>query len=519
MRGRPSGLLVAAAVGLLAAAAASCPAGASAAPVLVMGPHWRVHHANDRYLPAAAPTPRPATATASAPARRRTPHPGPRATTARTSHRKKRKPTPTVGSELTRLYSTGQIAPSDYTAYRASWAAAGSAARRLHGTRTSQLKAVMANLQSMAAAHAFIPSRLPVLFLTLDRNRQWWTTGPMLTPGQEIEFAGSNLVWEYYAGQGLELQVLATFGRADGMYTAGRSSYPQLHALLDEMIPLAVDRAGGIAWEYYFHWDGGAPPWTSAMSQGTGLEALTRAAKAFGASAGPTGSPETYIEIAQQALPVFTVPPPAGVLVPTTAGARYLQYTFSPRTDIINAFLQSLIGLYDYAQFSGNAEAQQLFTAGDAQAQAELPHFDTGAWSLYQPGVEDDLSYHVLVTGFLDQLCSRTKAPVYCATARNFHAYMKTPPVLRLLTTQAVRRRSFSLRFSLSKYSHVGIVISRGAQTVFATSASFAHGIDRFAVPGLKAGSYQVVLAATDLPGNFARIVGNLDVSRPRGST
>ncbi len=41
---------------------------------------------------------------------------------------------------------------------------------------------------------------------------------------------------------------------------------------------------------------------------------------------------------------------------------------------------------------------------------------------------------------------------------------MKTPPVLRLLTTQAPAKRGFSLRFWLSKYSHVGIVITRGSR-------------------------------------------------------
>ncbi len=326
-------------------------------------------------------------------------------------------------------------------------------------------------------------------------------------------------MWEYYPGQGLELQVLATFGKADGMYTAGQSQYPQMQALLAEMIPLAVQRAGGLDWEYYFQFDGGRPPWTSAMSQGTGLEALTRAAEAFGRLAGPGGGSSTYLQIAHQALQVFTVAPPVGVRVPTSVGTRYVQYTFTPGTDIINAFLQSLIGLYDYSKYSGDQEAAQLFAAGNAQAESELPRFDTGAWSLYQPGVEDDLNYHVLVTGFLDQLCSRTAAPVYCTTAQHFHAYLKTPPVLSLLTMQAPGKRGFTLRFSLSKYSHVGIVITRGQKTVLYTSASFPHGTDSFAVSPQKPGTYEVALSATDLAGNFARITGTLQVSRPRRST
>jgi hypothetical protein len=279
------------------------------------------------------------------------------------------------------------------------------------------------------------------------------------------------------------------------------------------MIPLAARRAGGLVWEYYFHFDGGSPPWASAMSQGTALEALTRASLAFGSAAAPPGSTATYLQVASQALPVFTVAPPAGVRVGTAAGARYVQYTFTPRTDIINAFLQSLIGLYDYAKVSGDPEAQQLFAAGNAQAQAELPRFDTGAWSLYQPGVEDDLSYHELVTGFLDQMCSRTGSPVYCTTASHFHSYLKIAPTLQLLTSHASAKSRFGVRFRLSKVSRVGIVVQRGQNTVFQTSASFGYGVRSFAIPPMAGGTYSVRLAATDLAGNFNRINGTLQLT------
>jgi D-glucuronyl C5-epimerase C-terminus len=67
---------------------------------------------------------------------------------------------------------------------------------------------------------------------------------------------------------------------------------------------------------------------------------------------------------------------------PPSTGSGVLP-SFTPGTSIINAFLQSLIGLYDYAQVSQDPLAQQLFNAGNAEAQAEVPHFDTGAWSLY----------------------------------------------------------------------------------------------------------------------------------------
>ncbi|MHB1567925.1 MAG: D-glucuronyl C5-epimerase family protein [Solirubrobacteraceae bacterium] len=491
----------------LVAVAVCWPAGAEATPVVVLGRDGHASVRNDPYLSASALTPAPATGPIG---RRR--HHRPRAITARAAragrHRRRPPPQVTFYSALRGLYHRGRIDQSAYSAAAGSFTAALAAEHHLSGTRLAELRSVTETMHTIAVSHQLTPSRLPAIEATLAANREWWTTGPLLAPDQRVEFAGSQLVWEYYPGQGIQLQILATFGKADGLYTAGPAAYPQLEQLLSEIIPLASQRGGGLAWEYWFNWDGGSPPWTSAMSQATGLEALTRAYEA-------TNNPY-YLSVATQALPIFSRPPPAGVAVKTQLGVRFIQYTFAPETAIINAFLQTLIGLYDFAHVSGNQTAAALFAAGNAEAQAEVPSYNTGAWSLYQPGIEDDLSYHELVTGFLQELCQRTSAPVYCTTAQAFTTDLTTPPVVTQRTFRAVAGTAFDLRFELSKYSHVGIVVSLGSRTVFATSASFAYGPDSFSIPGLRAaGTYSVRLAATDLAGNFARTTGAL-VVRPR---
>ena len=100
-------------------------------------------------------------------------------------------------------------------------------------------------------------------------------------------------MWEYYPGQGIEIQWLGTFGEANGYYLSGHEN-ANLRQLLGEVIPLATKRAGGIAWEYMFHFDGGAPPWTSGLSQGTALQVLARAWSRFKEPAyltrGPAGA-------------------------------------------------------------------------------------------------------------------------------------------------------------------------------------------------------------------------------------
>jgi hypothetical protein len=234
------------------------------------------------------------------------------------------------------------------------------------------------------------------------------------------------------------------------------------------------------------------------MSQGTALQAFADAYTVLG--------DPSYLTIGNRALRVFTVAPPAGVALRTHLGERYVQYTFAPGRgdEIINAFLQSLIGLDDFAETSQNPLAARLFAAGNAEAQAELPTFDTGAWSLYRPGVEDDLSYHQLVTGFLEQLCAMTRDRVYCRTAAHFRSYLTTPPGLKLLTHLVRASVPSSVRFRVSKVSRVGITIIRNGQTRFLTSGSFTYGVHAFSIPALgHAGRYTVKLDATDLAGNY----------------
>jgi hypothetical protein len=340
---------------LCALAAGASPA--FGARVIVLSADGHATARNDPFLPAATPLPSPAAAVP--------------ASIARASKKPPKRKPPSVHSDLRGFDRLHVITDSAFRDYSTILDQAIGSKNRLKGSRQDELESVLANMHALALEHEFTPSRLPVLFQTLARNRQWWTSGPLLASGERVEFAGSQLVWEYYPGQGLELQELGSFGKADGLYAAGPKQYPAMEQLLAELIPLAAQRGRALAWEYYFSFDGGSPPWTSAMSQGTAIEALTRA---YEASHNPA-----YLNLAHRALELFELAPPTGVRVGTSLGAWYVQYSFAPGAGILNAFLQSLIGLYDYAQVSGDPLAKKLFAAGNAEAQAEVPHFDTGA--------------------------------------------------------------------------------------------------------------------------------------------
>ena len=422
-------------------------------------------------------------------------------------------------SALASLKAGGGITAGAYSQYTSAYSSAQRSLKKLTGTRKTELASVLGNVQQIAAAGAFTPSRLPVLFLTLERNRQWWTTEPLLANGQRVSFPQSRLVWEYYAGQGLEIQWLGTFGEANSYY--GRGENASLRQLLAEAIPLATERAGGIAWEYMIHFDGGSPPWTSGLSQGTALQVLARAWSRFHEPA--------YLTAAQQALGIFQTPPPEGVRVSTAAGAEYAEYTYAPQDRILNGFIQALVGLYDYTSITKDPLGLALFEAGDAEARLEVPHYDTGAWSLYDQFGESDLNYHELLTEFLLHLCERTRGgppirkanaaiagdAIYCTTAEHFTSYLHTPPVVSLLSSKLPTSARAGVQVSLSKIATVSITVRRGSSTVWTNAATVEAGKPKLLwVTPSQTGSYSIAITAKDLAGNFATTSGTITLTK-----
>ena len=193
-------------------------------------------------------------------------------------------------------------------------------------------------------------SRLPALFQTVARNRQWWASGRLLSYGQRVSFQGSPLVWQYYTGEGLQIQWLGTFGKANALWKS-RTHDADLRELLDDALALSAQRAGGIAFEYLFDFDGGRPPWASGMAQGTGIQALSRAAIRLGEG--------RYFDAARAALGIFRTAPPSGVRIATDRGAHYLIYSFAPGMRVLNGFTQAVNGLHDFALLANDAEGKR----------------------------------------------------------------------------------------------------------------------------------------------------------------
>ncbi|MBD0281824.1 MAG: hypothetical protein ICV69_06475 [Thermoleophilaceae bacterium] len=421
-----------------------------------------------------------------------------------------------VHRSLDRARRAGDIGAGDQRRWRRSYELALRTLARLRGARDTQLRYVIDSVEALALRRQLIPSRMPVTFLQLERNRQYWSALPYPAAGDQVSFRGSQVLFQYFPGEGLQLHPLATFKKANhlhGFCERGEASCDPgaLRALLDEMSYLAVRRGRRfIAWEYLFHFGGGAPPWISGMAEATGIQALARAAELLDVP--------LYVERARRALGAFETPPPLGVrTIGPRGGVHYLHYSFAPRLYVFNAFVQSLIGLYDLYRLTGDERALALYRRAEPEARAEIPFSDVGDWSRYSyAGAESTREYHELLRELLQSMCSRRLDKIYCDYASRYRGYQVDPPELEFVGPDVAAAGQWtSIRFNVSKLSAVEVKVLRGSRLVFQRLATFRRGAGSFAWRPRSPGLYTVQLAGKELRtglGKRGRATGDITV-------
>jgi hypothetical protein len=412
----------------------------------------------------------------------------------------RRKDRRAVYNALKRMQRRKAIEPGEHRLWRRWYVRSLRTYRRLRGARREQLGYVIDSVEALALSRRLGATRMPAAFVQLERNRRYWRSLPYPGAGDQVSFRGSEILYQYFPGEGLQLHPLSTFKKANHMHGAcerGDAACDEagLRRLLDEMTELAVRRSARFnAWEYAFHFGGGSPPWISGMAQATGLQAYARAATLLAEPA--------YVETARAGLGAFETPPPRGVRTGGPGGGvHYLQYSFAPRLYIFNAFLQALIGLHDYGRLTGEPRATALYQEGEPEARLEVPLSDVGDWSRYSyRGAESTRDYHELLREFLASMCSRRLGPLYCDYAERYRGYQVDPPELVYTGPDtATEDESTSIRFEVSKLSAVEVKIFRGSKLVFSRLANFRRGSGTFTFRPGAPGSLTVRLGAKEL--------------------
>lgn len=157
----------------------------------------------------------------------------------------------------------------------------------------------------------------------------------------------------------------------------------------------AVQREGFAVWEYNFDWPfyNCTDPWVSAMAQGEGLSVLTRAYVLAGDI--------KYLEVARAAMWSFRFEMTSGGVRYTNSDSVWFEEyadTEAPSSKVLNGFIFSLFGLFEYSFETDSDEGYELFWEGARSLSLNLYQYDTGSWSYYDllHLIEAHVLYHTL---------------------------------------------------------------------------------------------------------------------------
>jgi hypothetical protein len=411
---------------------------------------------------------------------------------------------------LTQAVDTGRLDPAEADAYRALVGRASALIRRLPPGRAVELRGVLHDVAAQRAAYT--RPRALTLFTTLELNEDQLASHPLPEPRTDVRDA-EGVVYRYFAGHGFVFHPLAEFAALNAAVSSGDEEAVStlVQALLLRAVPV---RGGALTWEYEFPFSGGRPPWTSGMAQAVAAQSLARAGDLLSDASLLDASDAAYAAV------------PRRLVRELPAGPWIRLYSFA-RAPVLNAQLQTIVSLDDYAAITGDAPAAALVERLKAAAKALLPRFDTGYWSLYSlAGEESTRSYHEYVISLLRTLSNRDGDPIWKQSADRFARYEAEPPLVKpgrpVPTLYPVPADGYldvaRFRFWLSKRSHVTLKVAGTSRTLL-----LGHGphVLEWAPESWQLGLYHPYLRTVDQNGHaivlaLEPLLVQEDVDRPQ---
>ena len=343
---------------------------------------------------------------------------------------------------------------------------------------------------------SYTSPRALALFSQLEANLSYLETH--IVPASRIDVAGPDgVVYRWFGSHGLEFHPLASFGALNAAVAA--QDVETTRMLADALMARAIPRGQSLLWEYAFRFGFGRPPWASGMAQAVAAQALARAAALLQDHDLVTAATRAYASVA-----------PLMLRLPSGPWIRL--YGFN-REVVLNAQLQAIVSLFDYADASGDGAATALAQQMTATAQKLLPRFDTGDWSLYElGGPYATKEYELFVTQLLAKLAVRTQDPFWSDAAQRFHGYFYDPPqiapIAPLPTLYPQPLDGFldvaQIPITLSQNASVSLAVA-GQVTTYRFGRG-AHTITWTPPAGLAQGSYPAQLSATNRAGRRSTV-------------
>src|SRR5919198_4968998 len=270
-----------------------------------------------------------------------------------------------ISKGIARAQSLGRIDAAEAADYRGDAAAAQNVLPRLSSSRYRNLAAVFHQVAGFWKGYDSPRGR--TLFDMLAFNTKWFASHWDRKAGTDVVDYSDGTWYRAFPGIGFQFHPLGNFGKLNSFVTAKNSA--RAEQLAQALMARSVFRFGGLAWEYYFRFEGGRPPWVSGMAQAVAAQALSRAGSLLADPTLTSASQRAYRTVPSLTRSVST-------------GPWIRIYAFSNET-VLNAQLQTILSLQDYATATGDQAATSLSAQLQAAAVGLLPRFDTGYWSLY----------------------------------------------------------------------------------------------------------------------------------------
>jgi D-glucuronyl C5-epimerase-like protein/putative peptidoglycan binding protein len=229
-------------------------------------------------------------------------------------------------------------------------------------------------------------------------------------PEKRDAFDADGIAYRFFAAQGFQFHPLASFVRLNS--ATRRKREEESGSLGRAMVARGVRQGGALVWEYYFPF-GGPSRWVSGLAQAVGAQSLAKAGSLAHDRRLSRAATAAYVAI------------PATLARPLADGIWVREYGYSDSA-ILNAQLQTIVSLSDYAQTTGDQEAARFVAELTAAARSLLPRFDTGCWSLYMlGGAPASLAYHTYHVALLRWLARSTGEELWATTAERWAGYLR----------------------------------------------------------------------------------------------
>jgi D-glucuronyl C5-epimerase C-terminus len=319
-----------------------------------------------------------------------------------------------IAKGIARAQAAGRIDGAEAADYRNAAAGAANVLPKLPSSRYRNLAAVVHQVAGFWKGYDSPRGR--TLFDMLAFNTKWFASHWDQKAGTDVVDYSDGTWYRAFPGIGFQFHPLENFGKLNNF--VAQKNTARAEQLAQALLARSVLRFGGLAWEYYFRFEGGRPPWISGMAQAVAAQALSRAGTLLADPSLTAAAQRVY-----KTVPSLTRSVPAGPWIRL--------YAFNNDT-VLNAQLQTIVSLQDYATQTKDPAAAALASQLQAAAVAMLPRFDTGYWSLYSlGGGEAPLDYHKYVVRLLTMLAKRTADPTLALYGQRFSNDLRQPPAVK----------------------------------------------------------------------------------------